>query len=108
MPNKVDYVINLVGRPENTAEKDKQTNWLPAQNALTLAGKYRIKGLGFVQVKLGPKCFIQTKVDIASEYQDSGLPVVIVNPTSVIGGGRDDFLSKIAPVFKLLGFFSSK
>ncbi|MCK8617049.1 NAD-dependent epimerase/dehydratase family protein [Fructobacillus sp. M158] len=108
LPKEIDYIINLVGRPESNSNTDQQSNFSPATVALNLAKKYHVKGLGFVQGKLGPKRFIQTKATIAADYKDSGLPVGIVNPTLVINGGRKDMLSKIAPVFKFLGLFSKK
>ena len=35
--------------------------------------------------------------------QESGIPTTVVEPTLVYGGGRKDTLSKLVPIFKVLG-----
>lgn len=106
LPDKIDYIIDLVGRPEKDKQQLKKINEAPAKVMLRIAGAYDVKGMGFIQGRLGPKSFLEIKQDIANLLQGSGVPTAIVNPNLVFGNDRSDTLSKLVPLFKVLGMFS--
>lgn len=108
LPDQIDYVIDLVGRPETNTDKLKQINEIPAKIMLKIAGDYHVKGMGFIQGSLGPKNFVAIKKDIAAMLIESGVFTAIVNPTIVYGHDRSDILTKLVPIFKLLGVFYKK
>lgn len=105
LPDQIDYVIDLVGRPETNIDKLKQINEIPAKIMLKIAGDYHVKGMGFIQGSLGPKNFVAIKKDIAAMLIESGVKTAIVNPTLVYSHDRSDSLSKLVPLFKFLGIF---
>lgn len=105
LPDQIDYVIDLVGRPETNIGKLKQINEIPAKIMLKIAGDYHLKGMGFIQGSLGPKSFVTIKKNIAAMLIESGVKTAIVNPTLVYGHDRSDSLSKLVPLFKFLGIF---
>lgn len=106
LPDQIDYVIDLVGRPEKNIDNLKQINEIPAKMMLKIAGDYHVKGMGFIQGSLGPKSFVTMKKDIATMLVESGVKTAIVNPTLVYGQDRSDTLAKFVPLFKFLGLFS--
>ncbi|MFC4760517.1 NAD-dependent epimerase/dehydratase family protein [Fructobacillus durionis] len=107
LPDHIDYIIDLVGRPEKDKEQLKTINEEPAKVMLKIAKAYHVKGMGFIQGSLGPKAFLEIKQVITDMLVNSGIPTAIVNPTLVYGNGRSDALSKLVPLFKVLGLFSS-
>ncbi|MDD9138855.1 NAD-dependent epimerase/dehydratase family protein [Fructobacillus sp. CRL 2054] len=108
LPNKIDYIIDLVGHPEKEKNQLKRINEEPARTMLELANTYHVKGMGFIQGSLGPKAFLEVKQRTADMLVNSGIPTAIVNPTLVYGNGRSDALSKLVPLFKFLGAFAAK
>lgn len=106
LPDRIDYIIDLVGRPEKDKQQLKRINEDPAKVMLRIAGAYHVKGMGFIQGRLGSKPFLEIKQEIANLLKGSGVPTAIVNPTLVYGNDRSDILSKLVPLFKLLGIFT--
>lgn len=71
-----------------------------------IAEEKQVKAMGFIGGVLGPKSFTSIKKEIISMLKDSSIPVKYVEPTLVYGADRHDSLSKMVPMFKLLGLFS--
>lgn len=108
LPGRIDYVVDLVGRPDKNIKALTDINEIPAKIMLKIAGDYNVKGMGFIQGSLGPKSFVNIKKDIAKMLTESGVHTAIVNPTIVYGNDRSDSLAKLVPIFKFLGMFSDK
>ena len=85
-----------------------KVNKQPAEVMLDIAKNYNIDKIGFVGGVLGPKSFVNIKSDIIKMLQSSQKRVEYVEPTVVYGGDRNDILSKMIPMFKIMGVFSNK
>lgn len=107
LPEKIDYIVDFIGRPEKDAELLKQINMEPAKIMKAIAEEKQVKAMGFVGGVLGPKSFTSIKKEIIMMLKNSSIPVKYVEPTLVYGADRNDSLSKMVPVFKLLGLFST-
>ena len=59
LPEKIDYIIDFVGRPEKDMEKLIEVNEKPAEVMSKIAKEYNVKAMGFIGGKLGPKSFIR-------------------------------------------------
>ncbi|MGX7112662.1 NAD-dependent epimerase/dehydratase family protein [Gemella cuniculi] len=105
LPEKIDYIVDFVGRPESDDEAFKQVNDKPAEVMLQIAKANQVKAMGFIGDLLGPKKFLEGKKRIAEKLRVSGIRTEIVEPTVVYGNGRSDALAKMIPIFKCLGIF---
>ncbi|HFU4203110.1 TPA: NAD-dependent epimerase/dehydratase family protein [Streptococcus suis] len=105
LPDKVDYIVDFVGRPENDAIAFEQVNDKPAQVMLQIAKDKKVKAMGFIGGLLGPKSFLDGKKRIADQLRASGIRTEVVESTVVYGNGRSDALAKLVPVFKFFGLF---
>lgn len=106
LPEKVDYIIDFVGRPEKDAEHFKKVNDMPADVMLRIAKEKNVKAMGFIGGVLGDKAFVQGKKKIAEKLKASGIRTEVVNPTLVYGNGRKDSMTKMVPLLKFFGIFS--
>ncbi len=106
LPERFDTIVDFLGRPANNDTDNSKINIAPARAMKQLAEERDAQAMGFIGGKLGPKSFTQTKNQLVTELQDSTVPLAVVEPTIVYGAGRDDLLSKMVPVFKLLGLVS--
>ncbi|MBP5843822.1 NAD-dependent epimerase/dehydratase family protein [Lactiplantibacillus plantarum] len=106
LPNKVNYIVDFIGRPETDSQDLIKINKEPAESMLELAKYYQVKAMGFIGGKLGPKPFIDMKKEIVEMLNDSEIRLEHVDPTVVYGVDRQDTLAKLTPVFKVLGIFS--
>lgn len=107
LPEKIDYIVDFIGRPEKDTELLKQINMEPAKIMKAIAEEKQVKAMGFIGGVLGPKSFTSMKKEIISMLEDSSIPVKYVEPTLVYGADRNDGLSKMVPMFKFLGLFSN-
>lgn len=105
LPDKVDYIVDFVGRPESNPEQFKEVNDKPAQVMLQVAKDKQVKAMGFIGGLLGPKSFVEGKKRIAEQLRASGIRTEVVEPTVVYGNGRSDALAKMVPIFQVLGIF---
>ncbi|MFD1418861.1 NAD-dependent epimerase/dehydratase family protein [Companilactobacillus keshanensis] len=105
IPAQVDYVVDLIGRPEKDAFKSVRVNDIPAQVMQQIAEQYGAHVMGFIGGKLGPKAFLQTKDKLIRQLQTSSVPLAYVEPTLVYGAGRRDSMTKMVPLLKFLGLF---
>jgi uncharacterized protein YbjT (DUF2867 family) len=108
IPEKIDYIVDFVGRPESDPEKFKEVNDAPADVMLRIAKEKNVKAMGMIGGILGPKSFVQGKKRIIERLKASGIRTEYVNPTLVYGNGRSDSMSKIVPLLKFFGIFSKK
>lgn len=108
LPDKIDIIINLIGAPEKDEIKSKKINEEPAEVMIRIAKEKHVKAMGMIGGLLGPKYFLDTKSKIISKLKDTNIPLVVVEPTLVYGGDRVDMLSRLVPLFKVLGIFSVK
>lgn len=108
LPQKVDYVIDFVGQPAKDQETLNAVNMIPAQIMLKLAKDYDVKKMGFIGGVLGPKEFVAIKSQIIKMLKASGIPLAVVEPTLVYGNGRQDSMTKMVPLLRILGVFSAK
>lgn len=106
LPKDITCIIDFVGRPEKDNEELIKINKQPAEVMLKIAKNYNVEKIGFIGGILGPKGFVNIKADIIKMLKASGKRVEYVEPTVVYGRDRNDALSKIVPVFKVLGVFS--
>ena len=106
LPEKVDYIIDFVGRPEKDVENFKKVNDMPADVMLRIAKEKNVKAMGFIGGILGDKAFVQGKKKIAEKLKASGICTEVVNPTLVYGNGRKDSMTKMVPLLKFFGIFS--
>lgn len=106
LPEKVDYILDFVGRPEKNPDKFKKINDMPADVMLRIAKEKNVKAMGFIGGVLGDKAFVQGKKKIADRLKASGIRTEIVNPTLVYGNGRKDTMTKMVPLLKFFGIFS--
>ena len=100
---KIDYIIDFIGRPEKDVDLFKKVNNLPAQVMLRVAEKHRVKAMGFIGGVLGPKSFVNGKKLIIESLEKSDIPLAVVEPTIVYGNGRADTLAKMVPILKVVG-----
>lgn len=100
LPEKIDYIIDFIGRPEKDVDLFKKVNNLPAQVMLGVAEKHRVKVMGFIGGVLGPKSFVNGKKLIIESLEKSDIPLAVVEPTIVYGNGR---LAKMVPILKVVG-----
>ena len=103
LPEKIDYIIDFIGRPEKDVDLFKKVNNLPAQVMLRVAEKHRVKAMGFIGGVLGPKSFVNGKKLIIESLEKSDIPLAVVEPTIVYGNGRADTLAKMVPILKVVG-----
>lgn len=108
LPAQIDYIVDFVGCPEKDAELFNEINDQPAEVMKEIAEKYQVKAMGFIGGKVGPKSFVEGKKRIISHLSTSTIPLVTVEPTIVYGEDRHDAMSKLIPLFKFMGIFSSK
>lgn len=108
LPEKVDYILDFVGRPEKDPDKFQKANDMPADVMLRIAKEKNVKAMGFIGGVLGDKAFVQGKRKIADRLKASGIRTEVVNPTLVYGNGRKDAMVKMVPLLKFLGVFSKK
>ncbi len=59
LPEKIDYIIDFVGRPEKDMEKLIEVNEKPAEVMSKIAKEYNVKAMGFIGGKLGPKSLLR-------------------------------------------------
>ena len=103
LPEKIDYIIDFIGRPEKDVDLFKKVNNLPAQVMLGVAEKHRVQAMGFIGGVLGPKSFVNGKKLIIESLEKSAIPLAVVEPTIVYGNGRADTLAKMVPILKVVG-----
>lgn len=108
LPDRIDYIVDFVGRPENDPEKFKLVNDAPADVMLRIAKEKQVKAMGMIGGILGPKSFVQGKQRIIERLKASGIRTEYVNPTLVYGNGRSDSMTKMVPLLKFFGIFSKK
>ncbi|WP_047999118.1 NAD-dependent epimerase/dehydratase family protein [Lactiplantibacillus herbarum] len=106
LPTQVDYIVDLVGRPEKDAELSKQINDAPAMVMQALAEERQICAIGFIGGKLGPKAFLATKQRLIDQLSTSKIPLAYVEPTVVYGADRDDQIAKMVPLLRFAGLFA--
>lgn len=106
LPEKVDYILDFVGRPEKNPDEFKKINDMPADVMLRIAKEKNVKAMGFIGGALGDKAFVQGKKKIADKLKSSGIRTEVVNPTLVYGNGRKDMMTKMVPLLKFFGIFS--
>jgi len=106
LPKQIDYIVDFIGRPEKDVDLLKQINIEPAKIMKAIAEEKQVKAMGFIGGVLGPKSFTSIKKEIISMLKGSSIPVKYVEPTLVYGADRNDGLSKMVPMFKLLGLLS--
>lgn len=88
LPQKVDYILDFVGRPEKDPDTFKKVNDMPADVMLRVAKDKNVKAMGFIGGTLGDKAFVQGKKKIADTLNASGIRTEVVSPTLVYGNGR--------------------
>lgn len=105
LPENIHCIINFIGRPEKDIAQLDKVNKVPVENMIKLAEKFKVYSLGFIGGLLGPKSFIKIKADLIQKLKNTDKNISYVEPTIVYGGGRNDSLAKLIPVFKVLGLF---
>lgn len=106
IPERVDYIVDFVGAPNDDPEVFAKLNQQPARVMRAVAQKRQVKAMGFIGGVLGPKKFTQTKKELIHYLQESTVPVAYVEPTLVYGAGRKDKMTRNVPLLKFLGLFS--
>ena len=106
IPEKVDYIVDFVGRPEKDPEAFRKINDQPADVMLQIAKEKKVKAMGMIGGVLGPKTFVEGKKRIIEKLKASGIRTEYVNPTLVYGNGRKDSMTKMVPLLKFFGIFS--
>lgn len=106
LPENIDFLVDLIGRPESDPTISKKINELPADVMLKIATEKGVKAIGFIGGVLGPKLFTETKSKIINKLKESNVPLVVVEPTLIYGDDRNDGLSKLVPLFYVLGIFA--
>ncbi len=106
LPEKIDYIVDFVGRPEKDPEEFRKVNDMPADVMLRIAKEKNVKAMGLIGGVLGPKSFVQGKKKIADKLAASGIRTEVVNPTVVYGNGREDAMMKMLPLLRFFGIFS--
>lgn len=108
LPDRVDYIVDFVGAPNNDPQLFEKLNQKPAQVMRAVAEKKGVKAMGFIGGLLGPKKFTTTKKELINYLQQSSVPLAYVEPTLVYGAGRKDKMTRNVPLLKFLGIFSRK
>jgi UDP-glucose 4-epimerase len=106
LPEKVDYIVDFVGRPEKDPEVFRKVNDQPADVMLEVAKEKNVKAMGMIGGVLGDKSFVEGKKRIIEKLKASGIRTEYVNPTLVYGNGRKDSMTKMVPLLKFFGIFS--
>lgn len=106
LPEKIDYIVDFVGRPEKDPRISDKINTQPALIMKRIAEEKNIAAMGFIGGLLGPKYFLTTKKELIETLKQSNIKLGFVEPTLVYGGNRKDILSKTVPLFKFLEIFS--
>lgn len=106
MPEKVDYILDFVGRPEKDPEEFRKVNDLPADVMLRVAKEKNVRAMGMIGGVLGPKTFVEGKKKIIDKLKASGIRTETVNPTLVYGNGRKDSMTRMVPLLKFFGIFN--
>ena len=107
LPTKIDYMVDLIGRPDADASQQLAINQAPALVMQQLAEAYQVRAMGFVGGKLGPKSFVALKASIIQRLRTSELPLAVVEPTLVYGADRHDSMSRLVPLLKIGGLFNA-
>lgn len=108
LPAQVDYIVNFVGAaavPKGVDKTLSEINIEPAKVARELGEYYNVKAIGAIGGKLGTKDFVTAKADMLAYLREGSIPVAAVEPTLVIGAGRKDTLTRMAPLLKCIGVF---
>lgn len=108
LPAEVDYIVSFVGVaavPKGSDKTLSELNIAPAKVERELAEFYNVKAMGAIGGKLGTKAFVKSKADMLAYLRESKIPVEAVEPTLVIGAGRKDALTRMAPMLKFFGIF---
>jgi len=108
LPDDVSYIVDFVGRPEKDTEASENINKKPAIVMRQIAEEKNVIAMGFIGGVLGPSHFTKTKKELISYLKKSNIKLGYVEPTIVYGADRSDSLSKMVPLFKVLGVFSEK
>lgn len=103
IPGQFDYIVDLVGKPEKDAVASIAVNDKPALLMKHLAETHHAKAMGFIGGRLGAKSFVTTKRTLIGQLQASSVPLAVVEPTLVYGAGRQDSMTKMVPLLKILG-----
>ncbi|WP_461218435.1 NAD-dependent epimerase/dehydratase family protein [Lapidilactobacillus salsurivasis] len=108
VPHQIDYVVDLVGRPEKDPQLSAQINDAPARTMRQLAEQRHAKAMGFIGGRLGSAAFLATKRRLITELKTSSVPLAVVVPTVVYGADRHDKLAKMIPLLRFCGLFVPK
>ena len=108
LPERVDYIVDFVGRPEKDPEAFRKVNDMPADVMLQIAKEKDVKAMGMIGGVLGDKSFVEGKRRIIEKLKASGIRTEYVNPTLVYGNGRKDSMTRMVPLLKFLGLFSKR
>ncbi len=103
IPDQIDYIVDLVGRPEKDAATSIKVNDKPALLMKFLAETHHAKAMGFIGGRLGAKAFVTTKRTLIGQLQASSVPLAVVEPTLVYGADRQDSMTKMVPLLKIFG-----
>ena len=106
LPESIDCIVDFIGRPEKDTLQLKKINEVPVDHMISLAEKYNVPSLGFIGGILGPKSFVTIKADLIRKLKSTGKKISYVEPTIVYGGGRNDAIAKMVPIFQLIGSFN--
>lgn len=103
LPEKIDYIIDFIGRSEKDVDLFKKVNNLSAQVMFRIAEKHHVKATGFIGDVLDPKSFVNGKKLIIKSLEKSDIPLAVVKPTIVYGDERTDTLAKMVLISKVVG-----
>lgn len=108
LPAEIDYIVNFVGAaaaPKGSGKTLEEINLAPAKVMRQIAEEYNVKAMGAIGGKLGSKEFTKSKKAMIDYLKESRIPTEAVEPTLVIGAGRKDALTRMAPMLKFFGIF---
>lgn len=108
LPERVDYIVDLVGGPNKDPQQLINNNQKPAEVMLKIAENKHVKAMGIISGRLGDASFVKIKAAIIKQLKQSPIPLAYVEPTLVYGAGRADALAKMVPLLKFFGLFSKK
>ncbi|EIW15257.1 hypothetical protein KCA1_0193 [Lactiplantibacillus pentosus KCA1] len=108
LPDKIDYIVDFIGHPEKNPNESYKINNQPAEVMKRIAEEKNVRAMGYIGGLLGPNHFLKTKKDIIKSLSQSTIRHEYVEPTLVYGNDRNDNLSKIVPLLRILGVFSKK
>lgn len=103
LPDKIDYIVDLVGGPAADDQQLERFNRNPAELMAQLAAATYPKAMGFIGGKLGPKSFVTLKSQLIQELQTTPTPLAVVEPTLVYGAGRKDSMTRYVPLLRVVG-----